>query len=199
MLKRTITAIKDELFIHSWRFSLLQFFISLLPVYSFTRTRRLLLRLTGIKIGEGTTIAGPIVMTGRADIASLLTINKNCFINLQVIFDLSDEIFLGDSTYLGHRVMILTSNHDLSNPEHRGGPIIPAPVRIEDGAWVGAGAIILPGVVIGKGAVVAAGSIVTKAVPPHTIVGGVPAKIIKLLDSPDEVEAYISEPEPAAV
>ncbi len=55
-------------------------------------------------------------------------------------------------------------------------------IRIEKGAWIGAGAIILPGVTIGEGAVVGAGSVVTTDVPPRSLVGGVPAKVIKKLE-----------------
>ena len=54
-----------------------------------------------------------------------------------------------------------------------------APVIIKDNAWIGMSAIILKGVTVGEGAIVAAGSVVTKDVPPHTIVAGVPAKVIK--------------------
>ena len=50
---------------------------------------------------------------------------------------------------------------------------------INDEVWIGCGAIILPGVTVGKGAVIASGAVVTKDVPPMTLVGGVPAKIIK--------------------
>jgi len=55
-------------------------------------------------------------------------------------------------------------------------------IIIQDDAWIGAGAIILPNVTIGKGAVVGAGAVVTKDVPPYTVVAGVPAKEIKKLD-----------------
>lgn len=50
---------------------------------------------------------------------------------------------------------------------------------IKDNAWIGMSAIILKGVTVGEGAIVAAGSVVTKDVPPHTIVAGVPARVIK--------------------
>ncbi|MBI5750778.1 MAG: acyltransferase [Hydrogenophilales bacterium] len=54
------------------------------------------------------------------------------------------------------------------------------PVKIEDDVWIGHGAIILRGVTIGAGAVVAAGALVNKDVPPYAIVGGVPAKVIRM-------------------
>ena len=57
-----------------------------------------------------------------------------------------------------------------------------APTIIGRNAWVGINVTILPGVVIGEGAIVAAGSVVTKDVPPHSLVGGVPSRIIKYLE-----------------
>ena len=58
-------------------------------------------------------------------------------------------------------------------------------IIIEDDVWIGAGAIVTDGVRIGKGAVIAAGAVVTNNVPPHTVVGGVPAKPIKVIDGND--------------
>lgn len=63
-----------------------------------------------------------------------------------------------------------------------------APIVIERNAWIAVGANIMPGVTIGEGAVVAAGSLVTKDVPPHTMVGGVPARIIKRLSAYKEAQ-----------
>ena len=60
---------------------------------------------------------------------------------------------------------------------------IPAPIRIENKVWIGSGAIITRGVTVGEGAVVAAGAVVTKDVPRLTVVGGVPAKVIKQIDT----------------
>ena len=52
---------------------------------------------------------------------------------------------------------------------------------IEDGVWIGAGALVLPGVTIGRGAIVAGGAVVAADVPPNAIVGGVPAKVLRTL------------------
>ena len=71
-------------------------------------------------------------------------------------------------------------------------------IVIEDDVWLGAGAIITDGVRVGKGAVVAAGAVVTKDVAPHTVVGGIPAKVIKTIDGansgkPDRVIYYANK------
>ena len=58
----------------------------------------------------------------------------------------------------------------------------PEPIYIEDKAWLGSNVTILPGIRIGEGAIVAAGAVVTKDVPAGSVVGGVPAKVIKKID-----------------
>jgi acetyltransferase-like isoleucine patch superfamily enzyme len=79
-------------------------------------------------------------------------------------------------------VQILSQNHVIPEFNGRifGSGHVKSKVRIEDDVWIGANSIILPGVTIGEGAVIAAGSIVTKDVLPFSIVGGVPAKLIKM-------------------
>lgn len=91
------------------------------------------------------------------------------------------ELSIGDNVMMAPDVVILTLKHRHENTEI---PICSqgryaTKVIIEDDVWIGIRAIILPGVKIGRGAIIGAGAVVTKNVPPFTIVGGVPAKIIK--------------------
>ena len=86
-------------------------------------------------------------------------------------------IYIGNDVLIGHNACLLTLNHEME-PENRA-DMHPKPIHIEDKAWLGSNVTVLPGVTIGEGAIVAAGAVVTKDVDSNTIVGGVPAKIIK--------------------
>lgn len=94
-----------------------------------------------------------------------------------------ERIEIGKNCLIAANCQIIDSNRhelDFKNPENRlKNSDKSKPVFIHDNVWIGANSIILPGVTIGEGGVVAAGSIVTKDVPPFTLVGGNPAKIIK--------------------
>jgi acetyltransferase-like isoleucine patch superfamily enzyme len=98
---------------------------------------------------------------------------------------------IGDRVYTSPFTQIIAVNHVFDDPER---PFVEQGITaegifIEDDVWLGAGAIVTDGVRIGKGAVVAAGAVVTKDVPPHTVVGGVPAKPIK------DIDGTISKPD----
>lgn len=115
-----------------------------------------------------------------ADYGQNITVGKNVFINSGCCFQDQGGIEIGDNVLIGQQVVIATLNHDLA-PERRS-DMSPAPVKIGNDVWIGAHATILAGVTIGNGAVVAAGAVVTKDVPANTVVGGVPAKIIKQIE-----------------
>ena len=94
------------------------------------------------------------------------------------------EIHIGNNCLIGPDVGIYTAGHRLE-PEGRTLDVYGQPITIGDDVWIGGHSTILPGVTIGDGAVVAAGAVVTKDVEPNTIVGGVPAKVIKKIEIKD--------------
>lgn len=88
---------------------------------------------------------------------------------------------IGNHVNLAQGITVTALNHNFSDTNKRIDEqgVSTNPVTIEDDVWVGANAVILPGVTIGEHCVVAAGAVVTKDVPPHSLVAGVPAKVIK--------------------
>lgn len=95
------------------------------------------------------------------------------------------SVKIGNNVLIGSRVTIIDSDHlfdDPVRPAVKCPECVCAPVVIEDGAWLAEGCVILKGVTVGERAVVAANAVVTKDVPPYTIVGGIPAKIIGKID-----------------
>lgn len=119
----------------------------------------------------------------HTDCGKNITIGKNVFLNMGCKFQDQGGICIGDGTLIGHNVVIATLNHAMA-PQDRG-TMIPAPVHIGKQVWIGSNATILPGVTIGDGAIVAAGAVVTRDVPENTIVGGVPARIIRTISEED--------------
>jgi acetyltransferase-like isoleucine patch superfamily enzyme len=94
-------------------------------------------------------------------------------------------VTIGDSVLIAPGAKVLAVNHnysDISRPIIEQG-ITGKGIVIEDGAWIGGGAVILDGVRVGRGAVVGANAVVTRDVPPHTVVVGSPAKIVKELNA----------------
>jgi acetyltransferase-like isoleucine patch superfamily enzyme len=93
-------------------------------------------------------------------------------------------IEIGDRVYTSPLVQFVAVNHVFSDPEQpfveQG--ITARGIKVDDDVWIGAGAIITDGVHLGQGAVVAAGAVVTRDVPPHTVVAGVPARPVKAID-----------------
>ena len=92
-------------------------------------------------------------------------------------------VTIGNHVNLAQGITVTALNHNFDDPKKRIDEqgVSTKPVVIEDDIWIGANAVILPGVTIGHHTVVAAGAVVTKDVPPHSLVAGVPAKIIKQL------------------
>ncbi len=133
--------------------------------------RHIAYQLAGMSIGYGSVIH----MGARFYNPHNITIGDDTIIGEGSLLDGRDILRIGSHVDIASEVMVYNSQHDI-NSDHfdpKWGE-----VHIEDYVFIGPRAIILPGVRIGKGAIVAAGAVVTKDVPAHTIVGGVPASKI---------------------
>lgn len=136
-------------------------------------------KLTGRTFPEGAYMFPPFY----TDCGKNLKLGKNVFINSGCQFQDQGGITIGEGTLVGPKTVIATLNHR-QNPEKRAN-LIPKPVKIGSKVWIGANVTILPGVNIGDGSIIAAGAVVNKDVDENTIVGGVPAKFIKHIETED--------------
>lgn len=93
------------------------------------------------------------------------------------------EVYIGNHVMIGPNTLITTVGHPLSPKARRGYMAKAAPVRIGNDVWIGGNVTILPGVTIGNNVVVAAGAVVTKDVPDNSLVGGVPARLIREIEN----------------
>ena len=151
------------------------------PLGAGVRMRVRLYQWAGLRIGRGTLLAGPIQFGMTGNPCRNFSVGAGCFLNSPLFVDAAAPVTIGDNVSVGHHVVVVTSSHALGPAEFRAGTLQTAPVRVENGAWIAAGVTLLPGVTVGRGAVVAAGAVVTKDVAPNTLVGGVPAKLIRML------------------
>lgn len=135
------------------------------------------LKIQGAKVGRKITFYPGIKIIP----AKNLILGDQVDLSWGVILATSGGIKIGDRSLIGFHTHIISVNHAIpSKPEkifYSG--YTNKQITIENDVWIGSHCVILPGVTIGEGAIVAAGSIVTKDVLPFTIVGGVPAKLIK--------------------
>ncbi|HWV70259.1 MAG TPA: acyltransferase [Pseudosphingobacterium sp.] len=123
----------------------------------------------------------PTNFYGGGEIGEGLKIGNNSNIGSYAYIGCSGYIEIGDNVMISPRVSIYAENHnfsELDSPMKEQG-VTREFVKIEDDCWIASNSVVLAGVTIGKGSVVSAGSVVTKDVPPYSIVGGVPAKVIR--------------------
>ena len=138
--------------------------------------QKLFSELIGKPVDEGFGLFPPFY----TDFGKNITLGKHVFINAGCKFQDQGGIFIDDGALIGHGVVLATLNHDLA-PEKRQA-LHPAPIHIGKNVWIGANAVICSGVTIGENAVVAAGAVVVRDVEANTVVGGVPAKLIKRIE-----------------
>ncbi len=147
----------------------------------------------GIEIGDNTIIMyGAIlhVYNFRDLPNSSIKIGRDGLVGEYSVIRGQGGVEIGDRVYTSPFTQIIAVNHVYDDPEL---PFIDQGITaegivIEDDVWLGSGAIVTDGVRIGKGAVVAAGAVVTEDVPAHTVVGGVPARLISEIDNQQEIK-----------
>jgi acetyltransferase-like isoleucine patch superfamily enzyme len=122
--------------------------------------------LDGATIGRGVKVS--------VGTAAKLAIGNNSYINDGSRISAQNSITIGQNCSISFGVTIIDDDgHGFGLPPYS------APIEIEDDVWIGCNVTILKGVTIGKGSVVAAGAVVTKSCPPHSLLAGVPARVIK--------------------
>jgi acetyltransferase-like isoleucine patch superfamily enzyme len=124
-----------------------------------------------------------------------IRIGKECLVGEYSVIRGQGGVTIGDRVYTSPMTQIIAVNHVFNDPNR---PFIEQGITaqgiiIEDDVWIGSNAVITDGVRIGKGAVIAAGAVVTRDVAAHTVVGGVPARLIKEIDgssSPTDLQVH---------
>ena len=139
-------------------------------------TKRKLLQSIGYELGVGTKIVGPIYISGT------IRIGTNCWIGKNFMVNGNGTVVIGDNCDIAPEVAFNTGGHQIGNHNHRAGIGEEHNISIGDGCWIGARATFANTIVVGNGSVVAACACVVQDVPADTLVGGVPAKIIRRLD-----------------
>lgn len=151
----------------------------------FFSAKRSLLRSAGNQIGENTKVVGPLYNTGK------LCIGNNCWIGKNLTVHGNGTVRIGDNCDIAPDVTFLTGGHRVGSAEHRAGLGETYHIAVGNGAWIGARATVTMNTAIGDGAVIAACACVIRDVPDNTLVGGVPARMIKELE--DGATEHIQE------
>lgn len=130
--------------------------------------------LFGDNIGKNCIIVAPV----QGVCLERVTIGNNVYTGGNLLLMARGGITIEDDAWIAANAQLITNNHDMYDRA----VLVCKPALIERGAWIGAGATILPGVCVGTYAVVGAGAVVTKDVPDYAVVVGNPARIVKTLD-----------------
>lgn len=143
---------------------------------SIDELRERLSEIIGSEIDKSTTVFAPF----HTNFGKHIKLGKNVFINHACSFLDLGGIVIEDDVLIGPRVNLTTENHPVDPTKRKYLDL--KSILIKRNAWIGAGATILPGVTIGENSIVAAGAVVNRDVADNTIVGGIPAKLIKIIE-----------------
>jgi len=158
------------------------------------KKERLLNQLIPSSVGKNLGVFSPFY----CEYGENIHVGKNCFINYNAVLMDVAPITLEDGVMIGANVTLATPVHPYLGDER----IIKdypdgfhdleyaKPITLKRNCWISSGAIISGGVTVGENSIVAAGAVVTKDVPPNTIVGGVPARVIRSIDENDRIDVW---------
>ena len=138
--------------------------------------RALFSELIDKPVDESFVLIPPFYTTGGVDIR----VGRNVFVNQNCTFYDLGGLDIADDVMIGPNVSLITSGHPVEPSERHAG-VTASPIAIGRNVWIAAGATIIGGVTVGENSVVAAGSVVTRDVPPNTLVGGNPARVIRTI------------------
>lgn len=138
--------------------------------------KRRLLNSLGYKIGEGTKVVGPIEC--YAD----LTIGRDCWIGKNFKVNGNGTLVIGDNCDIAPEVTFLTGGHKVGDKHRRAGLGESYTITVGNGVWIGGRSTLLNNIYVGNGSVIAACACVNKNVKENELVGGVPARVIRVLD-----------------
>ncbi|WP_147818772.1 acyltransferase [Salidesulfovibrio onnuriiensis] len=140
-------------------------------------------RLSNLSLGNG------VVIESNCSLYccnSAMSIGSNCYLNKNVRLGSCGDapLTLGNEVMVGPNVVMDTSNHVFARTDRsiKSQGLVFAPIVVEDDVWIGANVVVTSGATIGRGSVVAAGAVVTRDVEPYSVVGGVPARLIRKRD-----------------
>lgn len=142
------------------------------------RLRTRMLRVFGVSIGRGTRVYPYIRFIGGV---SEFGIGAGVFVNAGLLVGSGAAVVIRDRAFVGPSVQLLPTSHEIGPSSARAGANVSRPIEIGEGAWLGAGVLVLGGVTVGSGCVVAAGSVVTRDCEPDGLYAGAPARRIKTL------------------
>ena len=143
----------------------------------FFEIKRKLLNKVGYQIGEGTKVVAPITCTGK------LIVGKNCWLGKNLLINGNGIVTIGDNCDIAPEVTFQTGGHEIGEAYRRAGKGCIYSQTIGSGTWIGGRSTILNNTNIGNSCVIAACACVVKDVPDNSLVGGVPAKLIRSLEN----------------
>ena len=138
------------------------------------KIRALFSQLIGKEVDESFLLIPPFYTAGGDEIR----VGRHVFVNQDCTFYDLGGLDIADDVMIGPNVSIITTGHPIE-PSRRRACVIAKPIVIEKNVWIAAGATIIGSVTVGENSVVAAGAVVTRDVPPNTLVGGNPARVIR--------------------